>query len=437
MRFKRSRLAFGFLLLTGCAGLIGVPDLTLEEDATNDGGLDSGPAPLIDARPLDAIADRGVDVPDSATCDLAKVISDPDNCGRCGHACGGGTCKDAICQPVVIDTISTGGLRYLAQDPDYLYAATYWGAGAGKEGVFRIPKAGGKAELFAGMADVIDVFVLGDTVYFGVFDQAFDDAGKNGGVWACPRSGPVPCTPKLFAMSNSPDGITGHNGTIYFKQSDYYGDDTYIRAHAADAGDVNANVVIADGEDRASYQEFMWSSGNELYAIGTLYRATDYVHLTRYRVDKPDAATLGEELSRFTSPFTVTNVPLPGGITGTATSVYWIGYDNNPATKDPVRRVPRPGVTPAETACEYGNNTELKPTGVYVDDTDLYWTNFGTDDAPYDNGSIATCPAHGTCCTDPKILWRGTGSPVAITGDAKFIYWVNFNSGEVYKLAKP
>jgi hypothetical protein len=43
----------------------------------------------------------GVAGDSGATC-AADVQSDPENCGRCDHSCGGGECADGKCQPVVV-----------------------------------------------------------------------------------------------------------------------------------------------------------------------------------------------------------------------------------------------------------------------------------------------------------------------------------------------
>src|SRR5215472_3459982 len=61
------------------------------------GSADSGVGAL-DGAP-DATADRTAEAAPVCAPDAA-FSTDPDNCGRCGHACLGGTCVAGTCQPV-------------------------------------------------------------------------------------------------------------------------------------------------------------------------------------------------------------------------------------------------------------------------------------------------------------------------------------------------
>lgn len=67
------------------------------------GGGDAG----VDAAGIDATPDAGGEAGgcgQGAICDgtCVDTRSSPDNCGACGHACGGGKCQDGACDPVLV-----------------------------------------------------------------------------------------------------------------------------------------------------------------------------------------------------------------------------------------------------------------------------------------------------------------------------------------------
>ena len=83
MRTKRIAAAF-LLLITGCAGLIGVPDLTFDENAAqggNEGGPNGNAEGGVPGRDGSTTGPDG-EVPPTCNADLTK---DPKNCGACGH----------------------------------------------------------------------------------------------------------------------------------------------------------------------------------------------------------------------------------------------------------------------------------------------------------------------------------------------------------------
>lgn len=83
-----STLAFG---LIACRGVLGLGD---PEPYGPDGStgpiVPNGETPVVTA--------------DAAACGNTNLVTDPKNCGRCGHDCRGGRCERARCLPVAMTT---------------------------------------------------------------------------------------------------------------------------------------------------------------------------------------------------------------------------------------------------------------------------------------------------------------------------------------------
>lgn len=432
---KRSRLFLLFSFLTGCAGLIGVPDLDFV-DSPADAGPDGNV--VVDANPVDAnrpdtsvpFTDGGTDARvdatvDAATCDLSVIATDPLNCGRCGHSCLGGTCSAGMCQAVPLTTVGGATFRFIVEHGDFVYASTFWRGFGDQPGIYRISKANGARTKFIDRTYVDQLVVSGNTLYYTDTDYAFNDAGRTGGIWSCPLDGTTVCTPKLLEISDEPHAIALDRGTLYWGEPKQ----DRLRALEIDAGffpgSPDAATRSLGGVESSTFAYYLWAGG-DIFSLGG-FNAKAYV--SRHPVD----GGAPEELSRYAA-----TDPNPGSITGNATAIFFAAHDFETTTGGIVRRVRRPDAPLTQTTCSYGDAIEnVRPAGVYIDGTSIFWTNLGDFASPYARGSIATCPQEGACCTTPTILWRGAGEPAGITGDANALYWVTYRTGDVYKMAKP
>jgi hypothetical protein len=69
----------------------------------------------------------------------------------------------------------------------------------------------------------------------------------------------------------------------------------------------------------------------------------------------------------------------------------------------------------------------LRPNGLAVDGTSVYWTDL-------QNGSVLKCAVTG--CSTPTKIACGLVTPVGIAVDATSVYWTDFFTGLVSKAPK-
>lgn len=127
------RVFFGAAALAACSLLVACGVLLGADDEPGAGEVDAGGG---DPRDAGLDPEGGTDGDRQDACASADTSSDKDNCGSCGHACGGGACNAGVCAPELVTKLAGAVLRLVAAG-DALYAGT---SGA-QPGVFRIGKA--------------------------------------------------------------------------------------------------------------------------------------------------------------------------------------------------------------------------------------------------------------------------------------------------------
>lgn len=452
MLLRRARVFVILGLLTGCAGIIGVPDLTLEESPVLD---DAGPrdASRFDVAqadgqvvaPIDAtVNDVGVEASrdanagddadadagtDGATsCASPSLDSDPKNCGFCGHDCRGAACTAGLCEPTSLGTL---GLYFdaMVEYGDYVYVGLTRDETIGSE-MYRAAKTPSHPVatpiVFGKHSDVAGMVVLGKRLYFVVYEDKESGGSSHGGLWSCPLDTDDPCAdPTFHAASYQPWSISTDGKAIYYAD---YNDGIY-------RFDPDTNLASAWRPNDAYSWPNIDARGNDLFYLHLDYNGTVRNPLTlRY------ANAIGDDYE--TADTYPGNDLLAGQLFGTDKALYYTVYevDDSAAHGGLVRRVARPSAADAgagvTTTCSYGRDSNFGPSGLFIDPDRIYWTNRGSATQAL-TGSVNVCPLaeSGDCCETPTRLWKGTARPNAVTADTAWVYWATLD-GDIMKVAK-
>jgi len=264
--------AIAFAVLgTACTGIVGVGDIVFVGDGggaglTGDGSTDGRTTP-------DATTDGGTPAGGDAHCAAPTVAcdkgcvdpktfgGDTNNCGACGHSCGGGACKSSICQPVPIATADLP--NGIAVDMTSVYWTNTGPASGGSGTVMKSSLSGGSPVTLAGGQEApYGVAVDAKNVYWTNFcgTGAPPDAGCN--VMEATLEGTNAVA--LALNQNFPAGITLDAANVYW--ASYGGDINYVPKSGG------ALTTIAEGSQPSAIAV----CGNNLYwtdeAVGYVYQ---------------------------------------------------------------------------------------------------------------------------------------------------------------------
>jgi hypothetical protein len=392
----------------------GASDATLSEDSTNaqetgqvdeaangDDGADAGSTPdamTADARD-DAQQNDGSPLVDTGGC--GDPMSDPHNCGGCGHDCLGGRCSSGACQPVAL--IDAGGgvsPFWLAQDDQYLYwtdrlNGTVNRTGKSSVGTTRLWQA------CIGRCFPEPIAVDDAGVYWGDFN----------GVWRCPKGG-CPISPTFVAAT--PSNV---HGLAVDDNNVYWSDDTAQLVLSAPKNGLDAGATTLWYSDAAVPYEVK-TDGRNVYFGGS----DSLLHVVS--VDGGSAADGGSIAIGIPGTEASLGVALQGGF------VYWTVTNFTNAGQGPVWSASTTSLTPFQIVLN-----QVLPGPIASDGTSVFWLDFTFTS----NGDLRTCTIVG--CTSPSVRATGIMLPRAVVVDDTAVYWTDEGNGagtlgSLWKLAK-
>ena len=397
MMMNRSRIALGAsLIATGCAGIIGVPSLTFDENASTDGGIDGTTAN--DGN----FTTTGNDA--NATCNT-DVSLDARNCGRCGHSCGAGMCSGGLCQPYpLVDGVTLG---QLAVDSTRLYYADN-----GNNAIKSVNKDGSTppVDVVPGVAQPVGVGIEGTLLYWT--SRVADPTDKSG-LYRCALSAAGVCSDTKQVSSHYYSQNIAVQGTNVFFASQ----DGVFRS-LPDAGEYAIKGATQNYFDVAAGTDFV-------------YLASQASVIERGVADGGGPAV--EDFVTIDSDSNFYYVAVDGDRV-----FYAVGDIANGGVVASVLQ------TNKAVATTYGSSTGY-PVGIAADAQYVYWADRGTlvgtpSSAAKGDGHLYACP-RGGCAGEPLVLATGLRGGGFITLDDGFVYFAENNNfgtnGRIRAVAKP
>lgn len=417
----RSVVAFIAAFSVGCSALLGVKGIIDEDGTPGDDGSTDGT--LGDGGPNDP---DGAALPDGNVTCSADLQTDPKNCGRCGRDCLGAPCTAGRCDPIVLASGLTNpsGL-WLTADKVYITTGPHHAkppAGT----VLELAKTAGVApkQIRGGQVEPWGLFIDGITLYWADSDYTNNDMNRHGGIWRCTL--PACATETLVAGAEWPVNPILVDGVVYIPE-----------ANASQFSRVLLNgqqkyVVLAGGSAPLNI------AADKTHVYGT----TTATELYRALLDGGGTEPVGPQSAPVGSPPPY-NVAIPGDIK-LDDDRYYYSYSLTGETGGG-RVVSRSKANVAGPLLEYGvGSGNTRPRGIALDNTYIYWTNWGTSVGHISNsdGDVRACPKAGCPASGPIILAKDLEKPYHIAVDDTAVYVSIYTStdqatGQVIKIAKP
>jgi hypothetical protein len=383
-------------------------DASIDGPSTSDGGGGDDVATTSDGATHDVANDAPITcVAPRVPCNGACVSLDtPMHCGACGHDCGGGTCMNATCQPMVV---------------------------AGNQN---------------GNPGILGLAIDGASVYF----SSNDDTAGNHLALTCAASGCVGPPKQLASYGQYIKDIVASNGTIVFVTSAVQATDHPSLGYCPETGCVGNPSFLRSG----TFSGFSYLSAfganfdfftpdNGLFTSTCMAGGASCATPTQISSNKNLQSISSDGTSLFFYQFDTTAMTWSlmtchdfAACTGTPL----ITGIANPAAGNPfpiVKTVALGGTVYALSSGQTGGipggaiqtckatgcsgamtpfvTRQAYPTDVAVDSTGVFWINS-------DDHAIKTCPITG-CVGGPHTVAQSLTAPKLLRTDASFVYWVD------------
>lgn len=291
----------------------------------------------------------------------------------------------------------------IALDTTHIYVTLAY-----ENAVVRFPKAGGASSMLATeQKNAFGAVVDGaGNLYWA--NRSFPGEPDVGGIWTCATE-TCSTTTKLVTASDWPlNPVFGSDGLIYFPE----GNGSTVRRVQRDGGNLQILAEVNTPFSLAVDEAHIYVISNQ----------TQLLRFLRDGGSGTSVASIGSEYR--------------GYITSDDLRFYWadttggVGHVHGALKATPSSRI------------EYGTGN-LRPSGVAVDATHIYWADDGTQNAGVSNGDgrLLSCLKTG-CVGPPTVLAQNLHFGGAIALDDTHVYYVEFGSsntlnGALWKVRKP
>lgn len=403
--------------LTGGDAGAGASDAFPTGDAPLDAPLDvSTQEASADAPADNGAAEASISCETGTACGTKCVdtLTNPADCGRCSHDCGGGQCVSGVCQPMVIAT-GQQGPRTLFVSGSTVYWTNHTDAYAGSVASCPVTGCVGPPQTYAtGLYDASGISVSAGSIFFGVFGATPAEGGpanQSSGMFACSTAG---CAMNPAPLTNTPGAIVGvaSDGVNVF-----WNDSGYGQVLSCGVSGCNGTPTVVASNIGSPWYGLATDATSVYFAgrgDGTVYSC-------------PKAGCGG-------SPKTiVSGLDGPYSLAVDSDTVYVTTYDpNDMNTPAPVVSCPLTGCTTTTPTMVAAN--QATPSGIAADGAGVYWANEAT--ATPNTSTVVYCPKTG-CPQGPTTLASSQQGAFWVALDSSFVYWTDFVAGQVLRVAKP
>jgi hypothetical protein len=339
--------------------------------------------------------------------------NDPNNCGTCGHGCGGGACVAGVCQPVALVT----GVcpTSIAVDATNVYFTHDLAGAAFEWAVESVAKTGGAPTVLAsysaipgqGAPQTADgVAVWGGTVYFVQWNPG------NPALMSVPAQGGP--TTLVFApiVGGAPRQVARNvvaNATGVYWANEEFGV-AFIDPTGHSTNLTPGSVPVSGGIITPYPSTLAVDAVNAYFSDNEGHGEGNENLINSVPIGGGMITTIGREDPLETNPIPISDV----AIASDGTCVYWATTDQAPGF------IP---IGPIGGPLGSGPST-LDPattvTSLALDSNGVYWTENSS------SGAVVFQPmANCKLSAQAKPLALGQSFPFAVAVDDTYVYWIN------------
>jgi hypothetical protein len=348
------------------------------------------------------VEDAGADAPmgDASTCGgSTDRSSDPDNCGRCGHGCGGAACFGGECTPFIV----TGDEDYsttLAIDA----TGIYWGSDAYNE-LRQCPASGCAAAptvVTQGQGIPWGIALAAGTVFWNT------QTTTSSTIFSTPEAKLGPAGTPFLTVPAAISLLTADSADVIWTQ---YLSGAWTTYDCPVGGCEAGAPILADvvNDMRSDGTNLVWASNYTQLKTCLKASCVQQAIVPSGLIDARHVAVYDG----------VAYVSDTGGNLGTGS-----------ITSCPVHSQSCP-------AANFASSLPA-PTFLAVDASGVYWAASEGADASDTNGAVYMCPLSGCPSSGPIPIATGQASVASVTLYGNLVYWLSGSYGNlIMAVAKP